>query len=443
VPSLRLPLLLALLTTLFPAPAVAQAPKRLNVVIITADDMNGDSAGWMGNKLGLTPNLDKFAAGCHRFVNCHVSAPICQPSRQALMTGRVPHHSGGLGFNPIRPDVPTLVTLLAAQGYFAAAINKVVHMAPTQAFPWTATRDGSGKNPKALRAHLAECLRAASEAKKAAAKKAFALLKAVTPDEVTVPSFLEELPDIRKEVAQYYTAIRRFDMSFGEILAELTGHLDDTLIIFLSDHGMSFPFSKASVYRNGTWSPVILRWPGMPPAAAHEEMVSSVDMLPTILDVLGIDQPADVDGRSWQPLLRGEVQPDRDHVVTHVNTVSSGKGFPQRCIRTKQHALMFHAWSDSTTHFKVEAMSGLSFKALAEAAKTDPRIKARVDQYLLGTPLALYDLQSDPDERVNRIDDPRYRPDAERLATLLWAHMERTNDPQLGKYKEALAKWKQ
>ena len=62
----------------------------------------------MGSKVGATPNLDAFAKTCQRFVNNHVTAPICQPSRSALMTGRVPHRNGALGFNPIRTDIPTL-----------------------------------------------------------------------------------------------------------------------------------------------------------------------------------------------------------------------------------------------------------------------------------------------------------------------------------------------
>src|SRR5947209_1207140 len=87
----------------------ADAPKKLNLLLITADGMNADSPGFMGDRHAATPNLDAFAKTAHRFVNSHVSAPICQPSREALMTGRVPHRSGGLGFNPIRKDVPTLV----------------------------------------------------------------------------------------------------------------------------------------------------------------------------------------------------------------------------------------------------------------------------------------------------------------------------------------------
>ena len=84
----------------------ADAAKQLNLLIITADDMNADSGGWNGNTLGTTPRLDAFAKSAHRFVNSHVTVPICQPGRSTLMTGRVPHRNGALGFNPIRRDVP-------------------------------------------------------------------------------------------------------------------------------------------------------------------------------------------------------------------------------------------------------------------------------------------------------------------------------------------------
>src|SRR3954447_120838 len=106
------------------APAAAAAPPT-NLLIITADDMNADSPGFMGNPFGATPNLDRFAADAVRFERCHVAAPICQPSRSAIMTGRVPHRNGALGFNPIRQDVPTLVEMLRDQGYFTAAIHKI------------------------------------------------------------------------------------------------------------------------------------------------------------------------------------------------------------------------------------------------------------------------------------------------------------------------------
>jgi N-sulfoglucosamine sulfohydrolase len=443
------------------AVARAEPPQPLNLLVVTADDMNGDSPGWTGNKLGATPNLDAFAATSNRFVNHHVTVPICQPGRSALLTGRVPHRNGALGFNPIDRDVPTLVEVLAAKGYYTAAVNKLAHMAPREKFPWDLALDGSGKDPKAFGGHVTRCLQAAADARKPfflnanitdphrpfpggdpkkAAKADGAPVEPFAPADVTVPSFLEDVPDVRREVAEYYTGVRRFDRSFGEVMAALkaAGRADDTLVVFLSDHGMSFPFSKASVYRNGTWSPVLVRWPGMPAAAAHPEFVGSVDLMPTILDVLGVDHPDGLDGRSWLPLLRGEPQPDRDFVVTHVNTVSSGMSFPQRCVRTRSASLMFHAWADGRTRFRVEAMNGRSYAALAAAGKDDPRVMARVDQFVVGTPLSFFDLEKDPDERTNRIADPVRRSEVERLAGLLLAHMERTKDPQLDAFRTAL-----
>jgi N-sulfoglucosamine sulfohydrolase len=117
----------------------ADPAKQWNLLLITADDLNADSAGWAGNKLGATPNLDGFARAAYRFVNSHVTVPIRQPGRQALLTGRVPHRNGGLGFNPIRRDVPTLVEVMRDAGYYTAAIAKVGHMAPADKFPWHAT----------------------------------------------------------------------------------------------------------------------------------------------------------------------------------------------------------------------------------------------------------------------------------------------------------------
>lgn len=467
------------------SPAASHPAKPVNLLIITADDMNADSPGWMGNAVIRTPHLDLFAATGHRFVNHHVTAPICQPSRSALMTGRVPHRNGALGFGPIHEDVPTLVEILQQQGYFAACINKAVHMAPRSKFPWNSVADGSGKNPTQLGQDVTAALEAARTAGKpffinanitdphrpfygttkagggknrkqgsntktgAAATvdaegnsdKAESSIQPLSAEGVVIPSFLEDVPDLRKEVAQYDSSVLRLDESFGKILAALkaAGHEEHTIIIFLSDHGMSFPFSKATVYRNGTWSPVILRIPGDASPQAHPEFVSSVDILPTVLELMKVAAPAGLDGRSWAPLLQNQTQPDRDYVITHVNTVSSGHSFPQRCVRTETRSFIFSAWAGGPRDFKVEAMSGLSFRAMADAAKDNSKIEARVNQLLKGTPLALYDLEKDPDERINVIADSTYRGDVEKLVSLLQAYMKRTSDPQLEALQKTLA----
>lgn len=466
-------ILLAALALLLPvtSSSAADSKPKWNLLFITADDMNANSPGWMGNPLKLTPNVDSLAATAHKFLNNHVTAPICQPSREALMTGRVPHRSGGTGFVPINLDVPTMVEVLQAQGYYAAAINKVVHMAPKSKFPWDHAFDGSGKNPKLFRSQIDEALAEAKtvgkpffinanitdphrpfygseQGKQKKAKKGNAeknaqkagenVIEPLTAEQVSTPAFLEDLPLVREEVAQYFSSIKRLDVTFGEIMAALkaSGQEDKTVVLFMSDHGMSFLFSKATVYFNGTRSPVLLRWPGMGKPQTREEFVSSVDVMPTLLELLKVPAPAGMDGRSWVPLLKGEKQEGRDYVVTHVNTVSSGKAFVQRCIRTKDYALSFHGWSDGKTSFRVEAMNGLSYNAMAEAAKTDTKIESRVEQFIKGTPLAFYDSKNDPDERTNELTNPKFRQEIERLKKLLLAHMEKTQDPQLEAFKK-------
>ena len=223
-------------------------------------------------------------------------------------------------------------------------------------------------------------------------------------------------------------------------MMELTaaGRDADTVVVFMSDHGMSFPFSKATVYYNGTWSPVLIRIPGMKEPQARNEFTSSVDVMPSVLELLKVEPPAGMDGRSWVPLLKGETQSDRDFVITHVNTVSSGKSFAQRCIRSKDRALMFNAWVGGPDKFRVEAMSGLSFAAMN--ASSDDRIQARVKQLVDGEPLMLFDTGSDLTERRNLINDPRYANDLAELSKKLSAHMQRTDDPQAMAFEAAIAK---
>lgn len=256
---------------------------------------------------------------------------------------------------------------------------------------------------------------------------------------MTVPAFLEDVPRVREEVAHYYTSVSRFDVAFGLVMKELTaaGRDADTIVVFLSDHGMSFPFSKATVYHNGTWSPLLVRIPGMKEPQTRTEFVSSVDVMPSLLELLNLKAPAGMDGRSWAPLLKGEVQPDRDFVVTHVNTVNSGKSFAQRCIRTKDRALIFHAWVGGADKFRAEAMSGLSFAAMN--ASTDPKVQARVRQLVEGETLMLFDTAADPGERRNLIKDLRYANEVAELSRKLLAHMKRTHDPQTAAFEAAVA----
>ena len=99
-----------------------------------------------------------------------------------------------------------------------------------------------------------------------------------------MPKFIPDLPDTRKEMAAYCTSVRRFDDMMGTILDELkkSGHYDNTIVIFLSDHGMSLPFAKTNCYVQSTKTPLIIRWPGttIKGSSDKEHMISTVDLMP-------------------------------------------------------------------------------------------------------------------------------------------------------------------
>jgi N-sulfoglucosamine sulfohydrolase len=459
----------AALLPLLPFTASARASsgtKRVNLLFITADDMNWSMPGFMAGKHNLTPNLDNLEARSHRFIYNRSTVPICQPSRAAMMTGLVPHHSGALGFTPLHEGTPTLTTILKEQGYFTAGIHKLEHMQPPSCFPWDLKRPGEERNPLAYEGGVRDAISAARAHRKPffincnindphrpfyGSPEAveldhnnegpYKVMREVQPEDVEIPPFLEDLFDIRKELAQYWNSTQRLDVSIGKILAvlnesELEGN---TVVVFSSDHGMPFPFSKATCYDSGTRTPVLLSWPEMGTARTFRDLTSNVDLLPTLLDILEIRPPPRLDGQSWLPIIQGRADRTQDHVITHVNTTATGTAYPTRAIQTMDYALIFSPWSDGTLALSVDSMSGLTYAAMVEAAKTSPEIAARVDQYTYGVPLAFYDLRADPGQRVNLIHRLEYRDHVADMMARLLRYMEHTTDPQLENFQILLA----
>ena len=432
--------------------------KPQNLFFLTVDDMNWSMPGFMGNSLHLTPNLDKLAAASHCFVHTRTSVPICQPSREAMMTGRLPHHSGGLGFTPIYAGVPTLTTTLKAAGYYTAAIHKIDHMQPPSCFPWDYKVEGKGRAPSEYAAAVHQAILAARERQQpffincnvndphrpfygspeAAAvdhheEDEYHVAREIQPEEVVPPSILPDLSAVRKEYAQYCNSVQRMDKSIGRVLDVLSAapEADNTIIIFSADHGMPFPFSKATVYDYGSRTPTLLNYPGMGKPRVFRDRTCNIDYMPTLLDLLHIKKPAGMYGHSWVPLLHGKKYDGPNLLVTHVNSVSSGEEFPMRAIQDERYSLVFMPWADGKLNFRIESMSGLTYPAMREAAKRDPQMAARVKQFILGVPLAFYDLRTDPAQADNLIQNPAYADRIMAMKQALRDYMVRTNDPQL------------
>ncbi|MHC4558273.1 MAG: sulfatase-like hydrolase/transferase, partial [Planctomycetota bacterium] len=262
--------------------------KRPNILLITADDMNWDAPGCFGGRTpDITPNIDRLAHEGMRFEYAHITIAVCQPSRSVIMTGRYPHRNGAEGFEPIDINVPTLQEQLHQTGYLNGILGKVTHLAPREKFKWDMVSDfkelGCGRNPELYYQYARRFFQEAASQDRpfflmanshdphrpfhgsAQEQKKFAKVLKDIPapsrvykdKEIEVPGFLPELPNVRKEIAQYYSSVRRCDDTVGAVIQALreSGQAENTLIMFLSDNGMALPFAKTNCYLHSTRTP--------------------------------------------------------------------------------------------------------------------------------------------------------------------------------------------
>jgi N-sulfoglucosamine sulfohydrolase len=458
------------------APAKAHTPERMlpNLVVFVVDDMDFASMNANGCPVpGLTPNMDRLASEGVLFENAHVPNAVCQPSRQSMITGLHPHRNGSLGFEPVPPGVPNLSELLMAHGYYTASFNKGRDYA---SFKWSEFLDGYGTSgfgydPKMFVASAKKSmLKAKSEGKPfflniatsdphrpfpesadeekvlqemkkkwpqaaAAGEVYFPPYERIcTPDQAWVPPYLPDLPEVREELSQYYNAVHRADETLGGILDLLKaiGVAENTIVVFFSDNGASFAPSKQNCYPYSTRATLIVRWPAMVKPGSRDSihMVSTMDIMPTILEQAGIPLPDKLDGRSLLPMLQGKPQTDRDHVYTTQNYYKPGfQVFPMRAVHTREFTYIFNAWSDGKQRFQGECMSGLTFAAMEKAAKTDAKVAERVKHIAYREAEELYDLKSDPWCLQNLVADPGHAVIKAEMKRIMEAEMRQTDDP--------------
>ncbi len=444
-----------------------EAAEEPNLLIITVDDMSADSIGAFGCKLPDTsPNIDRLAAEGLRFRHAHVQVGNCMPSRNVMWSGRYPHNNRVEGFYQVpNPGYPVLADLMQEAGYFTAIRHKVSHSTPYHPYPaWDLVLDqlpdGSKahvKDPKSYGVSTARGIAGAN-----AEGKPFCLLvniadphkpffaqgrngvtipdphppsRVFTPDEPPTPGFLFKDPVVSKELSHYYSSVRRADDGVGHILKALedSGEADNTLVVFLSDHGMPLPFAKTQLYHHSTHTPLIVRWPGVtrPGSQDRQHMVSAVDFLPTLLDVCGLEHPKGIDGRSFAPLLKAESQDGRDLVIKEYNENAGGSRDPMRAVQTKQLLYLFNPWSNGQRVMATATTGTPTCRRMAELAETDRWIAARHDLYQHRVVEELYDVQSDPDCLQNLIDSPAHLEELARLRAALESWMVRTGDHML------------
>lgn len=446
----------------------------LNILFLTADDLAYNSVGAFGCSLeDITPNIDKLAKGGIKFTNAHVASAVCQPCRQSLLTGLYPHNNGAEGFEPIHEDVTTLPEIMKEAGYLNGILGKEIHHQPTEKFFWdyipfktekdSTWRKGHSRTPSLFYEYSMRFFDLVKKEQKPFFFQANShdphrpftgsandssgwkgipppIINKYNNEDIEMLGYLPDIPEVRKEVAQYYNTVARCDQNIGGVMKALeeSGLAKNTLIIFLSDHGASFPFSKSQCYLNSTKTPLIVQLPGMTGLSdkTKDQLISGNDIMPTILQLASIPVPENLDGRSFAPLILNKKYNERSHIFTSYYQIFAKIRYPMRCIQNEEFGYIYNFWSDGELEMTGDATGGLTWKAMNNAAKSDPEIAKRVALYRHRVREEFYYFKNDPDALNNLIDDPAYRNTIDQFRDLMSQMMVKYNDPAYEAYRD-------
>ncbi len=235
---------------------------------------------------------------------------------------------------------------------------------------------------------------------------------------IYIPPYLKDGPETRDELRKMQGLIRRFDTGLGQLLDILDERdlRDNTILVVTTDHGIAFPRAKGTLFDPGIATMLFVRWPQRCGGGLRrEEMVSNVDILPTLLDAIGVPCPDRVQGQSFLPLLDGKPYAERSEVFAEKTFHDCYD--PMRCIRTKNHKYI--------CYFEKSALHRVPGDILGGGASRELGLLHRDGGE------ALYDLTSDPGETANLVNDSDSRETLADLRCRLLQWMRETGDPLL------------
>ncbi len=428
-----------------------------NIVLMIADDMNWDDCGAYGHPAIRTPNIDRLAAEGMLFHHAYLTTNSCSPSRSSILTGKYPHNTGAEQLHwPLPAASRTFAAELGKAGYYTAAAGKWhlgddvrnhfhrIYEASTAGFVLPSGKNGEA--PKMVAAEPSGCEKWEQAIDDRPKDRPFFLwLAALDPhreyvdgaldpphkaSDVIVPAHLPDTADVREDLRLYYDEIGRLDTYVGKVLAKLDEQqvAENTLILFISDNGRPFPRDKTTLYDGGIRTPWIVRWPAViQPNVTTDALVSSVDIAATFLEVAGIADAIPTEGNSFAKVLAGATLPHREFAFAedHWHDYEDHA----RCIVNQRYKLIRNDYFDLASTPSADAGRGLSWQNMLQLQDEGKLPPHQQSCFLAPRPKwELFDLQRDPGELRNRIDDPAYQTVRSRLAAALQEWTKQTED---------------
>lgn len=451
-------------------PAVAQKQPERNVILIVTDDQSQD-AGFYGNDVIKTPHLDELAAHSAIFTNAYATTASCSASRSVILSGLHNHKTGQYGHTHRHHHfrsfdyLQTLPVLMAESGYRTATIGKF-HLAPKEVYNFQEFLPGSPRNAVEMANNSKEFIeadgefflyfctsdphRGGGEAEELPHKPdrfgnkpaGYAGVETITyePDSVIVPPYLPDNDVTRAEIAQYYQSISRVDQGVGRLLQILkeSGKINNTMIIYIADHGMAFPGAKTTQYEPGLKAPCIVYHP----FEKHEmefraEFVSWTDLTPSILDFAEARKPEyKMHGQSFIPLLeRMASYREREAVYGSHTFHEIQMYYPMRMLNDGKFKIIWNVAWQLPFPFASDLWSAPTWQYVYEQGEKAMYGKKKVKDYLKRPEFELYDLKKDPYESNNLALDPKFVFILDKYKLKIKEFQKQTEDPWLLKWE--------
>jgi N-sulfoglucosamine sulfohydrolase len=447
-----------------------ESDTRPNVVLIVSDDHGREALGCYGNQVVRTPNLDRLAAEGVRFTDSFCTTASCAASRSVILTGLYNHANGTYGHThgchhfACFDDVVSLPALLRQGGYRTGRVGKK-HFAPESVYPfdWGYPERTFGRDDVRMAEACREFVRGPSpfflywcsmDPHRAGVVEEHPLRpndfgnprvsfpgdqeEPFAEDEVVVPSFLSDTPEVRAEIAQYYQSIARLDRGIGRLMEVLheEGQAERTVVLYISDNGAAFPEAKTTLYEPGMRLPCIVRSPlHANRGTTCDGLITWADITPTVLDLAGLYQePERFHGRSFVEIIDQQSPAGwRDEVMAAHTFHEITNYYPMRVVRTQRYKFIWNiAWKLDYS-FASDLWASASWqRVLREGSE---RFGARsVESYVHRPRFELYDLEADPDEVTNLADRPEYEELVASFCDKIKRFQEDTHDPWLHKW---------
>jgi len=465
-----------------------------NIIVIISDD-HGRELGSYGHPIIKTPNIDQLAAQGTLFTNAFATTASCSASRSVILTGLYNHRNAQYGhthdyhhFSSYQ-DIKSLPVLLRTVGYRTACIGKK-HVEPKSVYDFDVEAPGDTRNP----VKMAETSRkfieesgdqpfllyfATSDPHRGGGLMAGgdlnqqefgAINRFGNTDEgyegiketiydttnITVPGWLPENSTTKLELSQYYQSVSRVDFGVGHLIEVLkeTGNYDNSVIIYMSDHGPAFAGAKTTVYEPGLRTPLIVKMPGQTESRVTDAMVHWPDITPTLLEIAGVNEPVynqhigapsireqfdfpsshGLHGRSFLSVLNGADESGFETVYASHTFHEIQMYYPMRVVRDKKYKLIWNIANGLPFPFATDLWASGTWQRMYRQGPDSNYGPRTVQQYIYRDEFELFDIEKDPYEALNLAYDPAFAEVLEQYIEKLKEFQIRTSDPWVSKW---------